>query len=457
MSVTPSMMVAWRLDRRRVVVAGGGAVGAQRVDLALQAGADILLVAPEVTDGLAELADCEVLTWEARDLLPEDLDGAELALIAIDDEAASDRAVAWARERGVPVNTADRPAQCDFWFPAMFREGPVQVAVSTNGQSPGAASRIKRLLRMALPAEVPQAVTRLGRWRQGLKERVSRSAERMSRAGRQARLPWTHAAQLGEEPRDQGRLTLVGAGPGDPGLLTAAALDALAAADLVVADRLIPQELLMILDAEVRIARKLPGRQQAGQDELNRWVEEALEAGKQVVRLKSGDPCVFGRGREEVNRFRALGYEVDVVAGVTSAFAAPLAVGIPVTHRGVADRVTVITGRGAGGADVAPPDFDPAGTLVWLMGVGALERIATELITEHGYPTNWPAAVIERATQSGQRAVRAPLHSVARVAREAGIRAPAAIVMGSVVKLAEADAFEADAEAMHEVRVARAV
>lgn len=453
-AVTPSLMLAWRLEGRRALVAGGGPIAAGRVDLLLQAGAEVFLVAPEITDGLAELAELEVIRWAPRTLRRADVDGAELVCTAIDDDEASDAAVAWCREAGVPVNAADRPDQCDFWFPAVFREGPVQVAVSTNGQSPGAASRLKRLLRSVLPAEAPVAIERLGRWRAGLKQRVARSAERMRIAGQQARLPWPEAARIGEEPRERGRLALVGAGPGDPSLLTARALDALAAADLILADRLVPAGLLERLDGEVRIARKLPGRAQAGQEELYRWIEEGVAAGKQVVRLKCGDPFVFGRGQEELRRFRDQGIEVDVIPGVTSAFAAPLSVGIPVTHRGLADRVTVITGTGAGGSSVAPPDFDPAGTLIWLMGVGSLDELAVSLIRDHGYPTNWPVAVVERATHPGQRAVRAPLHAIARVVRDQGLKAPAAIVMGSVVRQAESAAFEVDLEDTVEVRVA---
>ena len=460
MSVTPSLMLAWRLEGRRVLVAGGGAVAGGRVALVLEAGAEVVLVAPELADDLRKLADSGRIEWRPRTLVEADLDGAAMVLLAIDDPDVTAQAVDWSRARGIPVNAADRPPLCDFWFPATFRDGPIQVAVSTNGRSPGAAGRIKRLLRGALPAEAAPAVERLGRWRTGLQQRVDSMAERFSQAGREARRPWTRAARLGEssESSARGRLTLVGAGPGDPGLLTVAALDALSAAELVIADALVPPAILALVDAEIRVARKQRGHADAGQAELDAWVREGLEAGRQVVRLKCGDPFVFGRGQEELESFRALGFEVDVVPGVTSAFAAPLAAGIPVTTRGLADRVTVITGKGQGGSHVDAPDFDAKTTLIWLMAVGELEALSRRLIDEHGFPEDWPVAVVERGSQPEQRAIRGSLQLIAALAREQQIQSPAAIVMGSVVRVAEAAAFVAEAvaapETTNEARVA---
>jgi len=247
---------------------------------------------------------------------------------------------------------------------------------------------------------------------------------------------------------------LVGAGPGDPSLLTAAALDALSSADLVVADRLVPRPVLDRVSSPLRVARKWPGRAAAGQEELNQWVLDAVQRGHHVVRLKCGDPFVFGRGQDEVRFFEARGIEVAVVAGVSSALAAPLAVGIPPTARGLADRVTVLTGQGAGGAPVALPDFDPGQTLIWLMAMGPLEQMARALMRTQGFPTNWPVAVVERATHPDQRAVRATLATIADVVAAQGLRAPAAIIMGSVVRQAGAEAFEVDLSVAAEVRVA---
>jgi len=443
-------MLAWRLDGQPVLVVGGGFVAAGRVALALDAGAEVHLVAPEVTTELASLAAHGRLRWSARTFEPSDLTGPRMVLVAVDQVAVSREIGDAARAAGRLVNVADQPDLCDFWFPASFRDGPIQVAVSTNGASPGAAARLKRLMRSVLPPEAAPVVARLSVLRRALRSSGLGMRDRMDRASRAARERWSRAATR----PTSGRVSLVGAGPGDPGLLTVAALDALSSADLVVADRLVPRPILDRVSVPLRVARKWPGRAAAGQEELNRWVLEAVERGQHVVRLKCGDPFVFGRGLDEVRFFEERGVEVTVVAGVSSALAAPLAVGIPPTARGLADRVTVLTGHGAGGARVLLPDFDPGETLIWLMAMGPLEETARMLMRQQGFPTNWPVAVVERATHADQRAVRATLATVADVVAARGLRAPAAIIMGSVVRQAGSEAFEVDLEGAAEVRVA---
>ena len=450
---TPSLMLAWRLEGRRVLIVGGGHVAEGRVALALDAGAEIRLVAPEISESLRETASAGRLEWLARAVVPEDLNGMDMVLVAVDDPAASGATGDWARDREIPVNVADEPDRCDFWFASTFRDGPVQVAVSTNGASPGGGARLKRLFRSVLPKQAAPAIARLGHWRAEQRKREASMGRRMSRAAKQARLPWAQAPQPGGPPA-RGQVTLVGAGPGDPGLLTAAALDALAAAELVVADRLVPPEIMALVDCETRIARKWPGRSGAAQQELNQWVLEGINAGKQVVRLKQGDPFVFGRGGEEITWFGARGVAVTVVQGVSSAFAAPAAVGIPVTHRGASDHVTVLTARGAGDTDVPLPDFSARGTLIWLMGVGSLSRLAEGLMTQRGFPADWPVAIIERAHQPGQRAIRASLNDIAGLVASRGIAAPATIVMGKVVLEAPSTKFELDTHTHKEVHVA---
>jgi uroporphyrin-III C-methyltransferase len=247
---------------------------------------------------------------------------------------------------------------------------------------------------------------------------------------------------LGESVK--GRVTLVGAGPGDPDLLTIAAIDALSAADLVVADRLVPKAIMDLVSCELRIARKWRGRADAAQDELNQWVLDGARAGKQVVRLKCGDPFVFGRGREELDWLDRHGIESEVVAGVSSAFAAPAAAGIPVTSRGYADRVTMLTARGAGDVDLSLPTYQSDQTYLWLMGMRTIDTLMSRLVHEAGFPKALPAAIVSRAHHPNQRAIRSTLGELAKDADALGIAAPAVIILGDVVTLAPSQSFEFD-------------
>src|SRR4051812_29588424 len=239
-----------------------------------------------------------------------------------------------------------------------------------------------------------------------------------------------------------GTVYLVGAGPGDPGLLTARALELIARADVVLHDRLIPHEALAgaRADAEVIDVGKVGGGEQVPQEETTRLVVEHALAGRDVVRLKGGDPFVFGRGGEEAQACRAAGVPFEVVPGVTAGVAAPAYAGIPVTQRGVASAVASVTGH----EDPAKPETAidwPAlaafpGTLVFYMGVRQLARIASELVGS-GRAADEPAAVVERGTLPGQRVVRAPLRDIADAAAAAGVRAPAITLVGPVATLAD--------------------
>jgi uroporphyrin-III C-methyltransferase len=235
----------------------------------------------------------------------------------------------------------------------------------------------------------------------------------------------------------------VGAGPGDPDLLTVGARQALRRADLVVADRLIPLPILDMVRCELRTARKFVGRANAAQAELEGWVMDAARQGRTVVRLKCGDPFLFGRGQEEVVRFEAAGLPVRLLPGVSSALAAPAAAGIAVTCRGVADRVLVLTGHGADGREVEIPQPRSQTTQVWLMAMGRLSRIVEQLLSKGADPCT-PAAIITRAGHAEQRAVRAPLQDLVQLRNARQLGAPAVVVIGAAVALAPSLAFEAD-------------
>lgn len=260
-------------------------------------------------------------------------------------------------------------------------------------------------------------------------------------------LYWAPADDLGHQ---MGQVTLVGAGPGDPDLLTVAALRELQNPDaLVIADRLVSPAITSLVAGELRVARKLPGCADAAQEEIFAWCKAALISGRSVVRLKIGDPFVFGRGGEEILEFRdKLGVEPRVIPGVSSAFAAPTLGGVPVTHRGVADQVLMTTGYGKGGSIPSLPAYNQNTTAIFLMAVGRLEQLCARL-AGNGYPRRCPVAVIERASCDDQRVVVGTLASISRLAAEHAIRAPATIVFGDVVAVVHGEAVAAEGGLVH--------
>ncbi|WP_433354311.1 uroporphyrinogen-III C-methyltransferase [Micromonospora saelicesensis] len=398
-----------RLHGRRVVVVGGGAVATRRVPALLDAGADVLLVAPELTPALRARADAGRLHWVPRRFVPEDLDGAWLVQVAIDDPIAAASVSAVAAERRIFCVRADDRTAATAWTPAVTRHGPVTVAV-LGGGDPRRAITVRDAIRDLLAVRLaPDAIA--GR----------PDASTGTTGGRQA-----------------GRVALVGAGPGDPELITVKGWRLLTEADVVVADRLVPGLLLDELrpDVELVDASKIPYGPSRAQEEINQILVDRALAGAFVVRLKGGDPYVFGRGGEELLACAAAGVPVTVVPGVTSSIAAPAAAGIPVTHRGVAHEFTVVSGHLAPDAPASLVRWDALaglhGTLVILMGLKNLAAITATLIA-HGRSPQTPAAVVQEATTGTQRVLRSTLGEVAADLCAADLRPPAVVVVGDVV------------------------
>jgi uroporphyrin-III C-methyltransferase/precorrin-2 dehydrogenase/sirohydrochlorin ferrochelatase len=389
------------LTGRRVVVVGGGAVATRRTPALLNAGAEVLLVAPEVTPALHGLAEAGRLTWVRRRFEPGDLADAWLVHVAVDDPAAAAQVSAEAQARRIFCIRADDRSQASAWTPAVTRHGPVTVAV-LGGRS-----------RRAMAV------------RDGIRDWLGERAFTDIDAGTDE-----HAAA------HKAGVALIGAGPGDPELITVKGRRLLAEADVVVVDRLAPGLLLDELrpDVELIDASKIPYGPQRTQEEINHALVERALAGKFVVRLKGGDPYVFGRGGEELLACVAAGLPVTVVPGVTSAVAVPAAAGIPVTHRGVAHEFVVVSGH------LAPEDpgslVDWAalsrlrGTVCVLMGLTHLAAIVAALLAG-GRPADTPAAVICSGTTGHQQVVRAPLAGLPAAAE--GLRPPAVVVVGAVV------------------------
>lgn len=383
------------LAGRRVVLVGGGRVATRRGQLLAESGAVIEVVAPEVS---ASLRAAAARVWQRR-FRETDVDGAWLVLACTDDPAVNAEVAAAAEARHIFCVRADVAGKGTARTLASTRHGDVTVAVS-GGDDPRRASALRDAIAAALDlGELPL--------------RPHRSAA-------------------------AGSVALVGGGPGDPELITVRGRRLLASADVVVVDRLAPRALLDELppDVEVIDCGKSAHRHNLTQDQINAVLIDRARAGKRVVRLKGGDPFVFGRGGEEWLACLAAGVAVTVVPGVSSALAAPVAAGIPLTHRGLAADFTVVSGHLDPGRPLDTgldwAALAKASTLVLLMAMERLEMIVKALVA-HGRDPATPAAVIERATLDGQRILRAPLGGLAAEVGSQGVGPPAVVVVGEVV------------------------
>ncbi|WP_229403475.1 uroporphyrinogen-III C-methyltransferase [Micromonospora okii] len=405
-----------RLAGLRVVVVGGGTVATRRVPALLDAGADVLLVSPELTPALRAHADAGRLRWEPRRFVPDDLDGAWLVQAVLDDPVAAASVSAAAAERRIFCVRADDRTAATAWTPAVTRHGPVTVAV-LGGGDPRRAMSTRDAIRTLLGA---------------------RKGTLLTDSVEEGPLPNSFGQRAPDAGRAPGRVALVGAGPGDPELITVKGWRLLTEADVVVADRLVPGLLLDELRAGVELvdASKIPYGPSRSQEEINRILVDRALAGAFVVRLKGGDPYVFGRGGEELLACAAAGVPVTVVPGVTSSVAAPAAAGIPVTHRAVAHEFTVVSGHVAPDSPDSLVRWDALarlrGTLVILMGLKNLAAITATLLA-HGRRAATPAAVVQEGTTGGQRVLRSTLGAVAADVAAEGFRPPAVVVVGDVV------------------------
>ena len=443
------------LRARRAVVVGGGAVAEQKVRGLLAAGAHVTVVSPATSPTLTALAGRNGVELRRRPYRAGDLAGAWLAIAATDDRETNAAIWAEAERLGMPLNAVDDLEHSSFIAPAIHREGDITVAVSTAGKSPALAvrlrDRIARLvgraearlcellgeLRPEVAARVPDARTRTALWYRIVDSDVIDSVRRGDLDGARRRVD----ELVAEAPRhpsgwEQGAVYLVGAGPGDPGLITVKGLELLRAADVVVYDRLVAPAL--VAEAPTGAERVCVGKQPHGertdQASINALLIDRARRGLAVVRLKGGDPFVFGRGAEECEALSAAGVPFAVIPGVTSATAVPGAAGIAVTQRGIAAAFAVVAGHEC--RDGSTLDWEAltrVPTLVVLMGLSSLPEIAARL-RAHGAAPDTPAAVIASGTLPTQQAVFGTLGDIAARAAAAGLEPPATVVIGEVVR-----------------------
>ena len=453
-----------QLRDRPVLVVGGGRVAARKVELLRRTGAKITVVAPELADDVRELAAKGELHYVNTVFSPEHVTGTVAVVAATGVPEVNAAVSAAAREQNIPVNVVDDPVASTFIFPAIVDRSPILIAISSGGQAPVLARRIREQMEAFLPARLGALARFMGERRKAVK-RALRTAARRSfwerivggvvgarvfagdevTAGKdfERELRTTHLTRSsGTGSLGLGECYLIGAGPGDPDLLTLRALQLLQQADVILYDRLVPAAVLERArrDAERVFVGKQPGNHTT-QERINELLVHYARLGLRVARLKGGDPFIFGRGGEEIEVLAAHGIPYIVVPGITAALGAAAATNIPLTHRRLAQSVTFVTGHVL---DDESLDWNSLArsrqTVVFYMGVGHLQQIVSKLRTA-GASAEQAVAVVERATLPEQRTLRGTLETIVATVQAANVEPPALLIVGDVTALAAADSM----------------
>jgi uroporphyrin-III C-methyltransferase/precorrin-2 dehydrogenase/sirohydrochlorin ferrochelatase len=445
------------LQDRPVLVVGGGEAAAGKVELLLSAGAQVSLIAETVTGEIAQLIADGRISWAGRAFDVADLAGMSLVFVATKDQQLQARVSVAAQARSVPVNVVDTPKLSSFIMPSIVDRSPITIAISTGGTAPALARKLKAEIERALPAAIGRVARFAEIFRDQVRRTLSDPAKRRRFWDRVLQGQVGELALAGDEiaarrelirlldgarnqsSKSSGVVHLVGAGPGDPDLLTLKAHRLLQKADAVVYDRLVSHEVLALArrDAERLYVGKRRTHHCVPQAEINDRLIALARAGKSVVRLKGGDPFVFGRGGEEIEAMIAAGVAVEVVPGITAALGCAASAGIPLTHRDHAQACVFVTGHTKDGeVDLDWPMLArPRQTVVIYMGSETLPTIARQLL-QHGLAASTPVALIENGTTDRERRVVGTLATIERQAMRAQLGGPTLFVIGEVVGLA---------------------
>jgi len=437
------------------LLVGGGEVAARKCALLLRAGARVTVQAPSLSAAFdADLEAARVVHRAAR-FSDEDVKGNALVIAATDDEAVNRAVAAAAKAQRIPVNVVDQPALCSFIMPSIIDRSPVIVAVSSGGASPVLARLLRARLETLIPAGYGRLATLAAAFRDRVKARLEPSQRRrfwervlqgpiaeLVFGGREAEAHQALSASLANTQLtlSGGEVALVGAGPGDPDLLTFRALRLMQRADVVVYDRLVAQPILDLVrrDAERIYAGKARAMHALPQEDINHLLVRLAKDGKRVVRLKGGDPFIFGRGGEEIDTLRAQGIPFQVVPGITAAAGCASYAGIPLTHRDYAQSVVFVTGHLQDGSMNLnwPALVQPRQTIVFYMGLVGIDILCRELIA-HGLPATTPAALVQQGTTPQQRVLTGSVATLPGIVHRHDVRAPTLIIIGEVVRLRE--------------------
>ena len=444
--------IFWDTESGTALVVGGREDAARKVRLLLGAGARVKVVAPDANSELEDLAAEDRIEIAHRAVTERDITGSALVISATANDAVDEFVSAAAQVHGVKVNVVDRPDLSDFTVPSIVDRSPVLVAISTAGTAPVLGRKIRSQIESALAPNLGKLAQFAQSLRREVKDRIVDGAKRRTfwesffessaaeqalsnnlNAARRSASALIDGAAAGER---EGRVVMVGAGPGAADLLTLRALRALQQADVIIYDALVGPEVLELArrDALRLFVGKQKGRHSYSQERINGILVDEARRGSTVVRLKGGDPFVFGRGGEEIRALKDAGIPVDVIPGITAATGAAAALGLPLTHRDHANVVSFATGHPAKGK--SDPDFvplsDPNQTAVIYMGKSKAAEIAGSLIA-HGRRPETPVAVIENATLETQRTLIGTLDTLPLLSRVDGLDGPALIVVGDVV------------------------
>jgi uroporphyrin-III C-methyltransferase/precorrin-2 dehydrogenase/sirohydrochlorin ferrochelatase len=444
-----------KIKNRPCLIVGGGEIAARKAELLLRAGAELTVVAPEIGADVAGLKKSGVVSHKQREFSPQDLQGQTLVVAATDDTALNCQVSELAHRSALPVNVVDQPNLCSFIMPSIVDRSPVIVAVSTGGASPVLARLVRARLETLIPASFGQLALLAREFREQVKKRFKESGRRrrfwehvldgpiaeMTFAGRADAARSALRDELAAGPDAfplTGEVYLVGAGPGDPDLLTSRAIRLMQRADVVVHDRLVSEAVLRLArkDAARIYAGKERSRHMLPQESINQLLVRLAREGKRVLRLKGGDPFIFGRGGEEIDTLAEQGISFQIVPGITAASGCAAYAGIPLTHRDYAHSCVFVTGHSKDGS--TDLDWDalakPQQTIVVYMGLIGLPVICQQLI-KRGLPEDLPAALVERGTTPNQRIFTGTLTSLPGIVDSADVRAPTLTIIGEVVKL----------------------
>ncbi|MBU0654208.1 MAG: siroheme synthase CysG [Gammaproteobacteria bacterium] len=441
------------LHGRSCLVVGGGKVAERKLDSLLKAGAHVTVVSPEITDEMRITLDQQNAHWQAREFADSDADGQFLIIAATNNGKVNAHVAALADARNIPVNVVDDQSLCSFIVPSVVDRSPVIVAVSTGGASPVLARQLRMRLETMISSSCGQLAGITEEYRDIVKKRLPEEHRKgfweQALKGPFAELVYAgqedDARRLLEDMLDKypsghsiGEVYLVGAGPGDPDLLTFKALRLMQQADVMVYDRLVAKSILDM--ANQNAERIYVGKEKANhavpQDKINDLLVELAKQGKRVLRLKGGDPFIFGRGGEEIETLAENGVPFQVVPGITAASGCSSYAGIPLTHRDYAQSCTFATGHLKDGtidlnwAQLAQPNQ----TVVFYMGLTGIEVISQKL-QEFGRAGDTPAALVEQGTTRNQRVHIGTIATLPQLVKERGVRAPTLTIVGEVVQL----------------------
>jgi len=453
-----------QLDGKAVLVVGGGAVAERKIALLRKSGARIIVNAPTLTPELERLAQCFTLVWHAEPFHESLLNSVWLVIAATPDAALNARIAALCEKARLWVNVVDDPAHCSIHVPAIVDRAPLTIAISSGGHAPMLTRRIRETLETLIDHSVGRLAALLAHYRQAIKVRYPNLAQRRAFYdrvidGAPGRAIATYQPEQASDLLTQwlaqtpppsngtaqnartGTVILVGAGPGEPGLLTLKALRALNQADVILHDRLVGPAILDLArrDAEQIFVGKIPGENHhQTQLRIHNLMLAHARAGRQVVRLKGGDAFIFGRGGEELAVLAAHGIPFEVVPGVTAAIACAAYAGIPLTHRDLSHSLHLFTAHSAHAQN--QPDWRALArsrqTLGFYMGVAQLADVAKTLMA-HGLPPDTAFALIENGSLPEQRTLTGPVQALAALAHEHAIKAPALLLIGEVTRLAK--------------------